>query len=61
MEPDEIDLWIEIANEIKIDDKIYFLKKITRYEKYQELIERIITFCKFAIEKNEKIYWLYSH
>ena len=60
-EPNEVDLWVNYQEEIVLEDKVYFLKKITRSDKYNDIIVELIKFCEFAIEKNEKIFWLYSH
>ena len=61
MEPTDIDLWIEYAEEIEIEGNKYFLKKTSRFEKFADTIDKVIEFCKIANEKDEKIYWLYSH
>jgi len=61
MEPIEIDFWIDYAEEIEIDGKMYFLKKETQFEKFADTIDKVIEFCEIANEKDEEIYWLYSH
>tara|TARA_R110000868_G_scaffold306510_2_gene567740 strand:- start:656 stop:1258 length:603 start_codon:yes stop_codon:yes gene_type:complete len=61
MEPNEIDYWIDYAEDIEIEGNKYFLKKESRFEKFADTIDKVIEFCKIANEKNEKIYWLYSH
>ncbi len=59
-EPNEVDLWVKLNDEITLENKVYYLKKITRNERFKEDINAIINFCNHAIEKNEKIYWIYS-
>lgn len=61
MEPTDVYLWIDYGNEIEINGKKYYLKKTSRFEKFVESLDKVIEFCKTAENKNEKIYWLYSH
>lgn len=60
-EPNEIDLWVPLDSKITIENRVYFLKKETRFEKFEGVINEVINFCKYAIEENEKVYWIYSH
>ena len=60
-EKNEIDMWVNIADEIEIEDQKYFLKRVTRYEKYSKEIDEVIDFCADAIENNKKVYWMYIH
>lgn len=60
-EPNEINLWIDYAEEIWVDGKKYYFKKISRFEKYARTIAQVIAFCRIAEDKDEKIYWCYSH
>ena len=59
-EPNKVKIQVKIAEKIKIKGKTYFLKKTSRFEKYNEPIEKIINFCNYAINSNEKIYWFVS-
>ncbi|OYU96586.1 MAG: hypothetical protein CFE21_09390 [Bacteroidetes bacterium B1(2017)] len=57
MQPNEVDLWVEIQDKIEIEGRTYYLKKMTRYDKYESLINKIIDICKLAENKNELVYW----
>ena len=61
MEPNKVDLLVDILEELEIDGRKYFLKKISRFEKFAETIDKVTEFCQLAENNNEKIYWLYSH
>ena len=60
-EPNEINLTIEYSEEVDINNKKFFLKKESRFEKFADTIDQVIEFCQMAYENNEKIYWLFSH
>ena len=60
-EPNEVELWLKVKDEIIIEDRTYYLKKETRFEKFEESLSEVIEFCKYAISRKEKIYWVYSH
>jgi hypothetical protein len=57
MEPNGVDVWIDIADEVVIEGKLFYLKRITRYEKYKEILEKTIAFCRYAEGKNKKVLW----
>ncbi len=57
MEPNEVDLWVDVRDKIEIEGRSYFLRKVTRYDKYEELISRVIDLCKYAKRYNENVYW----
>ncbi len=57
MEPNEVDVWVDIADEVVIEGKLFYLKRITRYEKYKEILEKTIAFCRYAGGKNNKVLW----
>jgi hypothetical protein len=57
MEPNEVDVWIDIAEEVAIEGKLFYLKRTTRYEKFKEILEKTIAFCRYAQGKNEKVLW----
>lgn len=57
MEPTEVDLWVDVKDKIEIEGRTYYLRKITRYERYRELINRVTEFCEQAKENNEIVYW----
>jgi hypothetical protein len=61
LEPNKVELWVDIAERVEIDGKRYHLKKISRYDKFSELLDEVIEFCRYAASRNEKIYWLYSY
>ena len=57
MEPNEVDVWIDIKDKVEIEGRIYYLKKITRYEKYTNMIDDVIAFCEYAKQKHKMIDW----
>lgn len=57
MEPNEVDVWIDIKDKVEIEGRIYYLKKITRYEKYKNMIDDVIAFCEYAKQKHKMIDW----
>jgi len=61
MELNKVDIWIDISDKVEIEGKIYYLKKTTRYEKYADLIDKVIDFCRHAEDIKNKIYWIYTH
>lgn len=60
-EPQPVDIWVDIKDKVEIDGQAYFLKRITRYEIFADIIDKVVAFCELAISRNERIYWLYSH
>lgn len=58
---DDVDIWVEVKDAIEVDGKTYYLRTESRYDRYSDLLQRIIDFCNYAISKNEKVYWLYRH
>lgn len=61
MEPNEVDLWVPITDSVVLDDKLYYLKRVTRFDKYKDSLDKAIAFCKKAEEVGDKIYWIYRH
>lgn len=56
-----VEKWLEIKEKVQINDRVYYLKIETRYERHEENITKCIDFCQQAIEQEKKIYWLYEH
>lgn len=48
MQPNEVDIWVDIKEKIDIGGRTYYLKRVTRLERYNELINKIIDFCEYA-------------
>jgi hypothetical protein len=61
MQPTEVDLWVDIKDKIEIEGRIYYLRKVTRYDKYEELISKVTEFCEYAKNNNENVYWILKH
>lgn len=57
MEPTEVELWVDVRDKIDIEERTYYLRKVTRHNKYEELINRVTDFCEQAKNKNENVYW----
>ncbi len=57
MQPNEVELWVDVKDKIEIEGRTYYLRKVTRYDKYKELINRIIDICEDAQNNNENVYW----
>lgn len=60
-EASEVDLWVDIADKIEIDGRVYYLRKVTRFEKFKESIDNVIDFCRHAESIGDRIYWIYYH
>ncbi|MCF8255593.1 MAG: hypothetical protein K9H61_13515 [Bacteroidia bacterium] len=60
-EPSDVDLWIGISDRVELEGKVYYLKMVTRFERYKELIDKVIDFCRYANKIGDRIYWTYSH
>ncbi|WP_375562096.1 hypothetical protein ACE193_05985 [Bernardetia sp. OM2101] len=60
-EKNEVDIWVTISDEIKIEGRKYYLKKTSMYEKHFKKLDQVLQFCRLAEDRNEKIYWLYEH
>jgi desulfoferrodoxin (superoxide reductase-like protein) len=58
MEPNEVYLWVEVIDKIEIEGRTYFLRKVTRYDRYNELISRITDYLVQAKNNKEKVYWI---
>lgn len=59
-QPHQVDLWIDIQDKIEIEGKIYYLRKVTRFDRYKELIDKVIEFCEYAKSSNNNVYWTLS-
>lgn len=60
-EPKEVEQWVSVSEEVVVGGEVYYLRKVTRYEKYREKLDEVIAFCEYAISRNEKVYWVYTH
>lgn len=56
-----IEKWIKVQEQVRINDRLYYFKIETRYERHKESITKCIDYCIQAIEKEKQIYWLYQH
>lgn len=61
LEPTDVDLWVEVKDKIEIEDRTYYLKKVSRYERYVDSLDKIIAFCEHAKRIKQQIYWIYYH
>jgi len=57
LQPTEVDLWVDIDSKINIEGRTYYLKKVTRHERYKEQICNVIDYCVYAMSINENLYW----
>ena len=52
-----VEEWVAFKEEIIFDGNKYYLKKITRLERYKNQILQIIEYCNKAVELKTKVYW----
>ncbi len=55
-----VDFFIDVKPKIKLDNKIYFTRTITKSAQFAEDFENCYQFLDQAIEKNKKILWEYG-
>ncbi|CAL2103711.1 conserved protein of unknown function [Tenacibaculum sp. 190130A14a] len=60
LESNEVELWVEFKEKVKIENSFFYLKKEYRYEKYKNDLNEVINFCQLAINTHQKIYWLFQ-
>ncbi len=57
--PNAVEMWVDIKDKLEIEGRTYYLRKVTRYTKYEEQINEIIDLCKQSENKNQLVYWTF--
>ncbi len=55
-----INVWLDVKNEIIIDNRKYYMRTITKYEQYRDMLNNIINYCDKALGLGHSVFWLYD-
>ncbi|WP_291728395.1 hypothetical protein [Bernardetia sp.] len=60
-EKNDVDMWISISDKVEIENRLYYLKKTSMFDKHSPKLDEILHFCRLAEQRSEMIYWLFDH
>ena len=58
-EPNEVDIWLDVKEEIKIFEEVYYMHSITKFQQHSSTILEIIEYCKKALKLDKKVFWFF--